>query len=218
MSNASQIYIPTSNTPQLVIQGLNDYIGHELSLPGNWSPTIFFEDLKLYPVKNKKELAEEVLESCKKSKSYLEFFEKTRGKLRPCSEPQKKLWYIFSNGSVMLYFEALFLQLHEMTELNPNTNVLLLYLNALSQSPISQWDEIIKGIGACCYQWFAKEPELYTQLPYRQSRDSPEDMTDQELFDAIESSLSPTSYRGKVSVEDSRSQLIKEYRSRFNQT
>lgn len=216
MTSSSQTYIPTSNTPQLIIQSLNDFIGKELSLPGNWSPTLFYQDLKEFPVQSKKELAAGVLESCQKNISYLEFFEKTRGEERPCSDFQKKLWEIFNNGSIMLYFESLFFRLHEITEITQDVNLLMLYLNALSQSSIGQWDETLKGIGACCYQWFAKEPELYTRLPYRQSAEIPEDMTDQEMFTAIESSLSPTSYRGKISVQDSRSQLIKEYQSRVN--
>jgi hypothetical protein len=211
-----QTYIPTSATPQLVIQGLNDFIGQELSLPGNWSATIFFQDLKDYPVKSKKELAEAVLDSCLNSINYLEFFRKTRDKDRPCNELQIKLFEIFNNGSIMLYFEPLFLRLYEVNEINQDVNLFLLYLNALSQSPISKWDEILKGIGACCYQWFAKEAELYIRLPYRQSMNTPEEMTDQELFDAIESSLSPTSYRGKISIEDSRSKLIKKYKSHFS--
>lgn len=211
-----QTYIPTSGTPQLVIQSLNDFIGQELSLNGNWSPTIFFQDLKDYPVKSKKELAEAVLESCQNNINYLDFFKKTRDQEKTCNELQAKLWEIFNKGSVMLYFEPLFLRLYEAKEINQDINLLLAYLNALSQSPVSKWDEILKGIGACCYQWFAKEAELYTHLPYRQSMNTPEEMTDQELFDAIESSLSPTSYRGKVSIEDSRSKLIKEYKSHFS--
>jgi len=207
-----QTYIPTSNTPQLVIQGLNDLIGQELSLPGNWSSTIFFQDLKAFPLKTKKQLAEAVLDACRKNTSYLNFFETTRGKVKECTEYQKRLWDIFNEGSIMLYFEPFFLTSVEGGK-EKKDEVLILYLNALSKSPISQWDEILKGIGACCYQWFAKEPEMYAHLPYRQNRDSAENMTDFELFEAINSSLSPTSYRGKVSVEDSRSKLIEKYKA-----
>ena len=208
-----QTYIPTSNTPQLVIQGLNDLIGQELSLPGNWSPTIFFQDLKAHPVKTKNQLAEAVLDACQKNTTYLEFFEKTRGQAKECNESQKQLWAIFDEGSVMLYFEPLFLKLLSSSAISGGKELLILYLNALSKSPISQWDETLKGVGACCYQWFAKEPELYAHLPYRKDRDTPENMTDFELFEAIESSLSPTSYRGKISVEDSRSKLIEKYKA-----
>lgn len=216
MTNASQSYIPTSNTPQLLIQNLNDFIGQELSMAGNWSPTLFLNDLKTFPVKSKKQLANEVLESCKNNVVYLDFFEKTRGQARPCNEIQKNLWNIFNKGCVMLYFEQVFLRLHELTEINKDDNTLLLYLNALSQSPISQWNEIVKGIGACCYQWFVKEPELYVRLPYRENVNTPENMTDKELFEAIESNLSPTSYQGKISIEDSRSKLINKYKSKFS--
>ena len=211
-----QTYIPTSNTPQLVIQGLNDLLGQELSMPGNWSSTIFFQDLKDHPLKTKRQLAEAVLNACHKNTSYLEFFENTRNKPKECTETQKQLWTIFNQGSIMLYFEPLFLKLRLPSSIEEGKReLLILYLNALSQSPISQWNELLKGVGACCYQWFVKEPELYAHLPYRKDRDSPENMTDFELFEAIESSLSPTSYRGKISVEDSRSQLIEKYKASF---
>jgi hypothetical protein len=210
MKTVSQTYIPTSNSPQLVIQGLNDLLGSETAIPGNWSSTIFFQDLKAFPVKTKKQLAEAVLDACRKNTSYLDFFEITRETRRECTEYQEQLWTIFNEGSIMLYFEPFFLRLinNEVS----GKEVLILYLNALSTSLIAQWDEILKGIGACCYQWFVKEPELYADLPYRKNKDSPENMTDFELFEAIESSLSPTSYRGKVSVEDSRTKLIEKYK------
>lgn len=216
MSAAQQTYIPTSNTPELVIQSLNDYLGQEISLPGIWSPQIFYRDLKNHPVKSKRELAEKVLESCQNGTPYLEFFEQTRGQPKICNEFQKQLWEIFSHGSIMLYFEASFLRLLEIRELSNQVNVLVLYLDALSKIPIHQWDQILKGLGACCYQYFIKEPELYASLPYRQKIELPEEMTDQELFDVLESSLSPTAYRGKISVEDSRSYLIEQYRSRIS--
>lgn len=201
-------YVPTSNSPQLIIQRLNDLLGQELSLPGNWSATIFFQDLKSNPVQSKTQLASAILEACENNTSYLDFFRNTRGFDKECSEYQKQLYEMFNKGSIMLYFEDLFIRL-----LDKQTDVLILYLNALSESQIGQWDDILKGIGACCYQWFVKEPELYAHLPYRKNKDGPENMTDSELFEMIESSLSPNSYRGKVSVEDSRSKLIEKYNS-----
>jgi hypothetical protein len=217
MVSKQKFYIPTSNTPQLVIQSLNDFLGIELSLPGNWSPKIFYNDLRNYPVKDKKELAKQILESCQKDTSYLAFFEQSRGQPRSTNEFQLQLWGIFSRGSIMLYLESLFLHLLGIDQLTDEINVLVLYLNALSQVPIDQWDQILKGIGACCYQYFIKEPFMYAKLPHRQNIESPEDMTDQELLDAIESSLLPTAYRGKISLEDSRSYLIQQYRSKINQ-
>ena len=117
----------------------------------------------------------------------------------------------------MLYFEPLFLRLLESPELTTDVTTLTLYLNALSQVPIAQWNSILEGIGACCYQFFAKEPFMYAPLPYRSKMDTPEEMTDQELLEAVESSLSPTPYRGKISIEDSRSQLIQRYLSKINE-
>jgi hypothetical protein len=134
---ASQ-YIPSSNTVELVIQSLNDFLGTELSLPGQWSPRIFFEDLKSDPVRDKKELAELVLLACQNNMSYLDFYKKSRGHPKECSSLQKRVWSIFSQGSIMLYFEPLFLRLLDVLknkedekEISQETIILLLYMDAL---------------------------------------------------------------------------------------
>lgn len=218
-------YIPSGNTIESVIQSLNDFLGTELCLPGQWSPRIFFEDLKTDPVRDKKELAELVLLACQNNMSYLEFYKKSRGHEKKCSSLQKRLWAIFSQGSIMLYFEPLFLRLldefrnkEDEKEINQETIILLLYMDALSKTPISQWNSIVAKIGACCFQFFAKEPENYVRLLFCHQSDKPECMTDQELLEGLgETSLTLTAYRGKISINDSRTILIQKYRDRFNQ-
>lgn len=211
-------YIPTGTTPQLVIQSLNDYLGVEISTPGSWSATIFYSDLKEYPVTSKKVLAKLVrkaneLEHKGSLLPYLDFFEQSRGKPRPnTSEKQKEIWKVFEQGSIMLYFEPVFLRFLAAPELSKEDEVILEYLKVLSQIPVVRWNEVVKGVGACCHQFFEKEPELYARLLFIEKSSDPESMTDEELLAAIGSKLSPTRYRNQISLDDSRSALIKRYR------
>ena len=213
----SQRYLPTGATPQLVIQSLNDYLGTELAVCGSWSPTIFYSDLKDYPATSKRTLADLVhqanqLEQKGDSMPYLEFFEKSRGHPRQnVSDKQKEIWTTFEQGSVMLYFEPIFLRLLQTPTVSEQDQVVLLYIKALGSVPVVKWNGIVEQLGACCYQFFGKEPESYAGLVDRKKGDDPQTMTDQELLEAIGSKLSPTKYSGRVSVHDSRSSLIRKY-------
>lgn len=213
-----KFYSPTGTSPQLIIQSLNDYLGSELSLPGSFSPAIFYSDLKEHLATNKKTLAKLVqkinqLEQKGERVSYLDFFEQSRGRSRPdTTDHQKEIWKVFEQGSIMIYFEPIFLRFLEATELTREENVILEYIKVLSQVPIVRWNEVVKGIGACCYQFFGKEPDLYAHLIFRTKDDGPESMTDDELLLAIGSKLSPTRYRDQVCLDDSRSAIIKRYK------
>lgn len=165
-------YIPTSNTPALVIQSLNDHIGRELALPGTWSPTLFYSDLKEYPVKSKDELAKAVYNACLNYVSYSEFFENTRGKPRPCTPLQERLLNIYNSGSLMLYFEKLFIELFEAKEITHEIEYLLLYLKALADTNIANWNNILRGMGASDYQAFAKDPMSYARILVSSCQDS----------------------------------------------
>lgn len=218
MSTEVQRYLPSGDTPELVLQSINDYctakgwLKDELVLSGTWSPKLFYKDLKEYPVATKRILASVMCEAMQKNMSYLEFFEKTREFKRPEHETQTKIWQIFNQGSIMLYFEELFLQLLQEPQMEGHT-IILAYLEVLSKSPVVQWNAIVEGIGACCYQFFAKEAPLYAHLIKRTSADQPEDMTDQELLEVLNSNLSPTAYHNKISMHDSRSAMIRKYKA-----
>lgn len=207
-------YHPTGTSCELVLQSLNDYLGTELALPGTWPPKLFYQDLRDYPVETKRKLAEAVHHGLQESKSYLDFFEETRGFKRPGSEEQTEIWGIFNHGSLMLHFEPLFLKFLDEPQMEGHV-VILAYLRALSDTSIVHWNSILEGVGACCYQFFGKEPQLYAKLIDRTSADTPEEMTDQEILDAINSNLSPTVYDNKISTDDSRSTLIQKYKKRI---
>lgn len=214
----STAYLPSGETPELVLQSLNDYctakqwLNDELVLPGTWSPKLFYQDLRDYAVSTKRLLASVMCEAMQQEMSYLEFFEKTRGFERPAHETQSQIWKVFNQGSIMLYFEDFFLQwLQEPTM--QGHEIIKAYLEVLSKSPVVQWNAIVEGIGACCYQYFAKEPQLYAPLIQRTSADQPEDMTDQEIMEAMNCNLSPTAYTNKISMHDSRSAMIRKYKA-----
>lgn len=176
-------YIPSGTSPQLVINSINDSLGHEIALPGTWSPTLFYTDLKEYPVKSKKILGELIYRAnTDQALSYLEFFEKSRGVSRPESKENPSVWEAFSSGSVMLYFEPLFLKSVSKKELSRDDQVILMYIKELSKHPVPHWNAILENLGCCSYQFFGKEPELYVSLLYRTDTTSPKNMTDQDLI------------------------------------
>lgn len=174
-------YIPSGTSPEMVINSINDSFGHEIALPGTWSPTMFYSDLKEHPVKSKKILGELIYKAnTDQPLSYLEFFERSRGSPRPQSD--STVWDAFGSGSVMLYFEPLFLKLVSKKELSRDDQVILMYIKELAKHPVPHWNAVVENLGCCSYQFFGKEPELYVSLLYRPDTTSPKNMTDQDLL------------------------------------
>lgn len=198
-------YVPTSTSPEQLVSKLNDATGQLLALNGTWSPTIFFNDLLNFPVRSKRKLAEQVLYSTQKGMDYLEFFNTSRGHPREVRHP--KVWEVFSRGSVMLYFEPLFLKLIEKEDLTKDDLTIVQYLDALSRTSIHQWDSVVEGAGACCWEYFSKDPQAYAKLLRRTSAVRAEELTDQEL---IEGSGFHFTF---VHRDLSRAHLIKMYQS-----
>jgi len=212
-------YIPSGSSTQAIIQNLGDYISGELALPGNWSSNLFYSDLKESPVQSKKILANTLEQANHNPMTYLIFFEQSRGYPKNISDFQRKLYSIIEQGSIMLYFEDYFIRLLNKNKLDQCDNIILKYIETLGRQDIGQWDDTVIKIGACCHQFFAKEPELYAQLVFRTKVNYPEDMTDQELLNQItteQAGLSPNKYNGKICIHDSRSELLHLYRTQQN--
>ena len=218
-------YMPTSLDPSMLIGSLNDSIPHEIAVPGTWSPELFYLDMKQYPVVHKtitsKRIAE-ILRS-KENTTYLEFFEETRGYARfPNLTPfQSQVFEIFERGSIMLYFEKVFLKLIDRA---PSEEDLILFefLKKLSGEPITDWNETVAEIGACCFQFFAKEPYSYMKLIYWDKAvvtgdptTDYENMKDQELLARENITLEFSSCPGKLSIEDSRSKLLSHIKAKL---
>jgi hypothetical protein len=145
--------------------------------------------------------------------SYLTFFKQTRGYDRPLSPEEKEAWRIFNEGSIMMYFEEVFLNIlreiqstHELGSLN---QVLLQYMEALANSPINEWDTIVANIGACSYLYFVENPYAYANLIFCNRTDQPEDMTDFEILEQ----LSPTKSPDRISLQDTRTSLVTKYKT-----
>ncbi len=183
----------------------------EVALPGSWSPKLFYNDLIEHPVKSEEILIEKfkiVMTSVRagaEEVGYLEFFEATRGYKREIDE---KIFKAFSRGVLMLHFEEAFLELLKSPPPEEKMALLNQFLNALVDKPLSKWNEITSNAGACCYQWFCKEPMLYINLLSRKDKSCFENYTDPELFEALGSSLLIFPEEGKLSVENQRSNLV----------
>lgn len=165
----------------------------ECTFPGNWSATLFMNDLKTYPCdvdRIQKTLNLDV------DLTYLEFFEITRGKERPDSNPI--VFELFEKGSIMLYFEEIFLRLINKEHVPSN---LLKYISFLSNTPISRWNKTLEGIGASSYQYFSQSPLTYATLLERTKDTDLSDLTDHEILDE---------YPDVESVSTSREDIIKE--------
>ncbi len=188
-----------------ILISINKLVGEECALPGGWSPKIFYEDLMNKPVMSSEVLVasmKKLTQNIQNEPSYLNWFEETRGYKKEVTEYQKELYTLFGKNSIMLYFEEIFIKMLNMKERN---EILLQYIYILSQSSIDQWDSVVKKSGACCYQWYAKEHELYLALMTRKDEISYENKTDEQLFKGTKYKLEQI---GQLTPNDSRSKLI----------
>ncbi len=188
-----------------ILISINKLVGEECALPGGWSPKIFYEDLMNKPVMSSEVLVasmKKLTQNIQNEPSYLNWFEETRGYKKEVTEYQKELYTLFGKNSIMLYFEEIFLKMLNQTT---RDELLLQYIYTLSRSQIDQWNDIVKESGACCYQWYAKEHELYLQLLKRKDDISNDNKTDQEIFKDTKYKLEQI---GQLTPNDSRSKLI----------
>ena len=187
---------------------LNKLLGKEFAVPANWSPQILHSDLMKEPVKSQEILIQELQKvNDKKEPSYLEFYFATRGVPKLCTDRQKKLYEIFGKGQIMLYFESVFIDLLNSPP-KENEGAFLQFISALSSQPLNKWDSIVAHTGACCYQWFVKEPYAYIKLLTRKDKKDYNNYTDEELFQIKNWTLQMCAEKDKVSIHDSRSYCI----------
>ena len=199
-----------NNDVASLLISINKSVGEECVLPGQWSPKIFYDDIMTAPVVNSEILVAAMKKLTLTNITYLNFFHETRGYEKSLTSYQKELYTLFSKGSLMLYFEEIFLHLlsssTSFTVQNEGRNEdLLKFLEALAANPISKWNEIVANIGACHYIWFAKEYALYLPLLNRRDQNTYENYTDEELLNCIGAKLEQI---GEITISDSRSKLI----------
>lgn len=188
-----------------IMLSINKMVGEECALPGEWSPQIFYSDLMSKPVKSSEILIssmKKLMTEIRNEPSYLNFFFETRGYKKEITPYQEELFNLFNKGSIMLYFEPIFLKLIE----NPiRDDITIKFISALSNSNIDKWNDIVKNAGACCYSWYAKEHELYLPLLSRKDKEQYENYTDEELLACKNLKLEQI---GIITPNDSRSKLI----------
>ena len=206
------MYVPSQKLLDKILISLSVTSGNELALPGNWSPTIFVDDLTLYPVDTKNTLCKNMMSAITEKWTYLEFFEKSRGYPRYHSSAQ--WWKIFDNGQLMMLAEPLFLKLisGKITESYPNfiteaefNNDLQSYLTTMGNEHMNKWDGIVNGTGACCWQFFLENPTDYIFLLHR-SKANVVMKTDFEMLAEL----------GNISCQ-SRAELVKIFENKFGQ-
>lgn len=172
----------------------------------NWSIKLFTEDLIKYPMFSKDELIKHVKKAYDDNISYRDFFLRTRDFQRPCHETidHERLWMLMNNPNMIFYFEDYLISAIDR-ELTEDDFLIIEYLQVMDKYDVNQWDAIVQNIGACCFEFFAKEPQKYTQLLKCTDRKNYENMTDQQLLDKLDTKLS---IFGPVSRQNSRSELL----------
>jgi len=193
------MYKPGYRSLDKILISLGHQVKNELALPGNWSPSLFVSDLFDYPVESKDKLAKAFQKGMIEGWTYRKFYEETRGQPRNISNPE--VWDVFDTGALMMIAEELFLILLQR-ECPPE---LLLYLKALSQSPTSEWNNIVSNCGACCWEFFLKDPFAYIQLLHRSNTWGVRTETDFEMIDVL----------GYTPNVNNRTELIQIFESRL---
>lgn len=146
----------------------------------NWPITIFYMDYIKYPIPFEKYIVF-FNQNDYHNISYIDFFNISRGYIRPNYNKQKILWDIFNKGSMFLYFENILIKCIDDNYIkHKHEDVLYSYLEKLSSSNITNYDKIVSELGACCFEFFNKEHELYLD------RIDNNEKTDQELLNLID--------------------------------
>jgi hypothetical protein len=178
----------------------------QMCIGKTWPSTIMLRDVRDFPAKSDDVLAEGL---CMGTESYLKFFSDTRGYERKMSTSEKNVWDIFSKGSVMMYFESLFVNILDKKTPSGEDIVLMKYMKILGEMEISKWNGIVRQIGAMGYPIFAKNPREYAKLPFRNKNNMlVKDMTDMELMERASVLPGHTSSNGYIGVDATREEIL----------
>lgn len=148
------MYIPSNKTLDKILISLSSHCGQELCLPGNWSPSIFVEDLFKYPVTDKNILCTNFVTALVEKHSYRTFFEKSRGFPK---QVESEIWDLFDKGQLMLVGEKIFLALINGSV--THSDQVLKCLQELSGKHISEWSKIISNYPKVVQQYLISNIE-----------------------------------------------------------
>lgn len=198
-----------------LIQELNDVQSEELALPGNWSSKLFITDFQ--PDNNLLVIAEYLFNSLQQENpDYLKYYQQVWNKPHPYypkTEDQCWVWKVFSTGSIMYYFEDIFLEYLHVEKLTPAQKFLVQYCEAMSNYPIYKWDSIVKLIGACCYNYFVQEPDKYVNLLFKSDPNNPDLMTDDQIIEKLNVNLTLSCHKNNLGYSGCRSTLIDKFKA-----
>jgi len=152
-----------------------------IGLPGNWSPTLWLDDLNRYPVTAEETWISVMIKSNAVPMSYGQYFLESRGYTRAIVPGTESVWAIFETtdkiitidgiryyapSNLMLYFEKWFLLLIQKTELTMLDNKFLETLRELGKLRWEQWEPYVEKYGACSINFFINDPMAYIRLIY----------------------------------------------------
>ena len=170
-----------------VLSYYQDKIPTVVGIPGNWSPTIFVNDLNEFAISSEDTWMAVIMKSNAVPMTYGQYFLETRGYTRPIVPGTEKVWSIFEStdtitiidgiryylpSNIMLYFESVFLSLIRKEQLTHLDNKLLECLRELGKLRWEQWDLFLEKYGACSSNFFLNNPMAYISLVHESSGNS----------------------------------------------
>lgn len=118
--------------------------------PHNWSRKQFLNDFK--------EIKPDIISKFH-TFSYLEMYEKVIGEEKKLNDFQRRVFNVFNCGSIMLYFENVFIRLlYEKRSINSE---MLNIMEDLTTIAIQNWDNYLSKIGAISAFLFINDPFSY---------------------------------------------------------
>lgn len=175
----------------------------------DWSWLLFQTDMQNFPI-NFNDCVVEVQNAYKNNYTYRQFFQRTRGFHRPgVSSPEHEtIWDMLNNPTILYHFERYLVEVVDKPNLTADDRYILSYLKVLSKTDINQWDDVVQGMGACCFEFFATDPYKYCELLKDDDRRRVDNMSDQQLLGIIEQKLYGHQYDGHISRQNNRSDLL----------
>lgn len=138
--------------------------------PHNWSRTLFYHDLMIMnKIQNDIEIVTKY-----KDLPYLEMYHKVNGADKKIPyEFTRKVYELFNEGVLMLYFEDVFLSMIGHIDLHQfDDTEMFKFLSKLNQHSFSEWDEIVKNDLNCpCINFFINDPFYYFPLDDKKPND-----------------------------------------------
>ena len=128
-----------------------------LVFPHNWSLKLYTEDIKYLGLENK---FNDIIVKYGNMK-YLDMYSAINGGPKKISNFVKRVYDVFSDGSILLYFEHLFMYLLKCDE-NETDEKILNFMNSMSKLDVMEWNSYVKReLKAASICMFITDPVSY---------------------------------------------------------